>query len=896
MVLTTPAPSAPGHVRPPARSGQPDRAGPGPTAPDPPAALDPPAAPADPPTALDPPAAPTGPPTALDPPAAPTDPPAATVVSRARGIELLGPLEGSGYRDPPHLVRRGDGQTVQLTPLLYLLLDAIDGRRDLSQLAAVLSERAGKRATPDQVRMLVEHKLRPAGLLREEDGTEPAVHKRRPLLALSFRYAVSDPQATRRLTDPFAWLFRPTVVTVVLAAFAAVSAWVLVDKGLASGTRHLVGDPVVLLVVFGLGLLSAGFHELGHAAACRYGGATPGVMGVALYLVWPAFYTDVTDSYRLGRRGRLRVDLGGLYFNAVFAVLAFAGWSITSWDALLLLIPLQLVHMLRQLLPFVRLDGYHILADLTGVPDLFARIGPTLASLVPGRSHAEARALRPWARAVVALWVLLVIPMLGSALVVSVLVLPRVAATVAETLSARWDQVMQAWAEGAVATPAVGLVSMAALALPLASTCYMLCRIAYRTWASVWRRTKGRPVRRAVAVAGAGVILGLVTVAWWPSDRYRPIEADDRGTIADVLPVGVYPRSDGGSGGAGTVGAGALMGPAPAPLPATVPLFGQELPVREAFPGVTLFGRTVVDPVYVVGDAVGASALTHPADEGTRKVVVPLPIDRPGVPLVPLPLEGRHDNEAVALNTTDGSTEYATSFTLVFVDGDVVDETNVADARASCTDCVTVAVAFQVVLVRGDDADTVIPENMAVALNVDCDNCRTYAIATQIVFTIPETLSPEATAELTELWSQAVALEQRIGDIPLEALYDEISRLEAAFVAFLASEAVQGPPGTAGTALAGSDDVASGSPPNSATTAGTADADAGPTGDAPGAPATATSPPPATTATTAPSATDTSGTSSTSSTSTPTTGSTTTTSATTSTTAPTSSTDTTTAP
>ena len=39
-------------------------------------------------------------------------------------------------------------------------------------------------------------------------------------------------------------------------------------------------------------------------------------MGTGLYLVWPAFYTDVTDSYRLGRAGRLRTDLGGLYFNA----------------------------------------------------------------------------------------------------------------------------------------------------------------------------------------------------------------------------------------------------------------------------------------------------------------------------------------------------------------------------------------------------------------------------------------------------------------------------------------------------------------------------------------------------------------------------------------------------
>ena len=35
--------------------------------------------------------------------------------------------------------------------------------------------------------------------------------------------------------------------------------------------------------------------------------------------------------------------------------------------------------MLEQLLPFVRFDGYFILSDLVGVPDLFARIAPVLA-------------------------------------------------------------------------------------------------------------------------------------------------------------------------------------------------------------------------------------------------------------------------------------------------------------------------------------------------------------------------------------------------------------------------------------------------------------------------------------------------------------------------------------
>src|SRR3712207_8247936 len=40
----------------------------------------------------------------------------------------------------------------------------------------------------------------------------------------------------------------------------------------------------------------------------------------SLYIVWPAFYSTVTDSYRLDRVGRLRTDLGGVYFNAVFMI------------------------------------------------------------------------------------------------------------------------------------------------------------------------------------------------------------------------------------------------------------------------------------------------------------------------------------------------------------------------------------------------------------------------------------------------------------------------------------------------------------------------------------------------------------------------------------------------
>ena len=169
----------------------------------------------------------------------------------------------------------------------------------------------------------------------------------------------------------------------VVSSMLAVDYWLFFVHGLGGGIEQVLRDPVDLLVVLGLTLVSAAFHEVGHAAGCRYGGARPGVIGVGIYLVWPSFFTNVTDSYRLSRVGRLRTDLGGLYFNLVF-MLALAGIYVgTSAQILLLVIAVTHLEMLDQLLPIVRFDGYFILSDLIGVPDLFARVVPIVKSALP---------------------------------------------------------------------------------------------------------------------------------------------------------------------------------------------------------------------------------------------------------------------------------------------------------------------------------------------------------------------------------------------------------------------------------------------------------------------------------------------------------------------------------
>ena len=368
---------------------------------------------------------------------------------RADGVELIGEMVGSGYRVPPSLVRRADGQTIQLTPLLYSILREIDGDRTPTEVAAAVSASTGRTVSEDNIRQLVDHKLRPQGLVVLPDGSQPQLKKRTPLLGLHFRRAVTDPDRTRRLTDPFRFLFRPWMVVPVLAAFAVVCWWVSFRKGLAAAAYDAFDRPGLLILVFAVTVISAGFHEFGHAAAARYGGATPGVMGFGLYLLWPAFYTDVTDSYRLRRSGRLRTDLGGLYFNAIVAVAITGLWLVLRYDALLLVVATQIIQMIRQLTPLVRFDGYHVLADLTGVPDLYGRIKPTLVGMLPWRwRDPQASELKWWARIVVTAWVIVVIPLLIGMITMAVLALPRLLGSAWAGLNKQQDVLATAWADG----------------------------------------------------------------------------------------------------------------------------------------------------------------------------------------------------------------------------------------------------------------------------------------------------------------------------------------------------------------------------------------------------------------------------------------------------------------
>jgi putative peptide zinc metalloprotease protein len=442
-----------------------------------------------------------------------------TLVPRlAAGVESLGEYQGSGLAEVTYLVRRPGGQIIQLTRLLHLVLAGIDGRRTVAEIAGQVTVVLGRTVSTGNIEYLMASKLAPLGLLEGGEPAQTGAGGRRQspaLLGLKLRCTLVPETGVQVIARLFRPLFSPFVVVVVLAGLIVSDTWLFRSGQVTSAFGDVLSHPQWVLVMLGLILLSTLFHECGHAAACRYGGARPGVIGMGFYVIWPAFFTNTTDAYRLGRAGRVRTDLGGIYFNAIFVLALTAAYRTTGMAVLAAAVMLTHVEIVQQLLPSLRFDGYFILADLIGVPDLFRRIGPTLRGLIPGQpKDARRRDLKRPARLILTAWVMLVVPLLGTELTLVILDGPALVRPLARSLGAEWQAAVAQFGQAEIAAGLVTVISIVLIVLPMAGLAYILGRVARTTFGRAVLATRGRPARRFLAVAGVVVAAAGLAVHW----------------------------------------------------------------------------------------------------------------------------------------------------------------------------------------------------------------------------------------------------------------------------------------------------------------------------------------------------------------------------------------------
>src|SRR5450830_1579699 len=125
--------------------------------------------------------------------------------------------------------------------------------------------------------------------------------------------------------------------------------------------------------------LSILFHEIGHAAACYAMGAKPGRIGFGINGVFPTFFTDVSDIWTRGRKERMIVDAGGVYFQIIFS--AFLTLFIPLDSTIAASVKLIIVLAAFSCLPYFKFDGYWLLGDFLGKDSLETWIGNNVRQL-----------------------------------------------------------------------------------------------------------------------------------------------------------------------------------------------------------------------------------------------------------------------------------------------------------------------------------------------------------------------------------------------------------------------------------------------------------------------------------------------------------------------------------
>ncbi len=449
---------------------------------------------------------------------------------------LKGEFKGSGFKDGRYLVERRDGQIIQLTKLMYLVVENIDGVRSLDEIGERVSEEYGRTVSGDNVKTLIENSLIQDGIVPGPDGKVVELKRVDPMLRLKLRFTLVPARAVNVLAAMLKPLFWPPVIVAVLAGLVALDYWYFVIHGVGQGMRDTLYNPLTMLLLYALLILSVGWHELGHATACKYSGATPGKIGFGIYIIWPAFFTDVTDVYSVGKKGKVRTDLGGVYFNAIFSLAVGGFYFATGFEPILTLIVIQHLLIIYNFMPMLRLDGYFVIADSTGVPDLFSRIKPVLKSMKPGEeTPKQVGELKKGVRRAVTTWVLLTVPVLIVVFTMLVIHAPRMLATSWDSLFVQKNTISEALSGGDIAQAIVGGIQALMLILPVGGMGVTALNVAKRSVKGIGNLYRTRPA--AGMAVGVACVAGLVFAAYtlWPNGEYRPIQKGEKWTAGEAI-------------------------------------------------------------------------------------------------------------------------------------------------------------------------------------------------------------------------------------------------------------------------------------------------------------------------------------------------------------------------
>jgi putative peptide zinc metalloprotease protein len=280
----------------------------------------------------------------------------------------------NGASDREYIARAPDGRQFKISGSAYTLLKDLDQGMSVEEIYQQLPPQEPSLTYEEFHNFLVHHYW--SLLIGYSDQGPVADIQKKSFLKILISCTLIPKHWVGRVSRACMWLYAPAASVVfgvaIVVAHLALYGWYTPDSW----------PHIHLFTVFLACMLSVLVHEFGHASAVVRFKGTPGSIGAGLYILMPVLYADVSHVWTFRTWQRIVVDLGGVYFQQI-VFMFFAMGALYNHDPSLRAACIGIdVMTVIAINPVFRFDGYWILVDWLGVPNLHKAAGRYLKGVV----------------------------------------------------------------------------------------------------------------------------------------------------------------------------------------------------------------------------------------------------------------------------------------------------------------------------------------------------------------------------------------------------------------------------------------------------------------------------------------------------------------------------------
>ncbi|MEI4800960.1 peptidase [Bacillus sp. NPDC077411] len=267
---------------------------------------------------------------------------------------------------PRYLIKFDNGLQIKVTESLKNLFNYMDGTSSIEDICTIVQNDYGGHITISELEELINGHLLPKGILV---GSEKRASHHS---AITFRIAIFHASRLQKASQYFKFVFSWGALFLFCICFSIS----LIHYFFQINTENIAntfGSVSKFFIAIFLLLFSIIIHEFGHIVAAYRYGIKPKDVGAGLYMMRPVLFVDLSDAWRLPRKYRVIIDLGGIYFELwIFIFLELCYW-ISGYQELFVANQFILITVLYNLYPFLQYDGFWALTDILGIANLHTR-------------------------------------------------------------------------------------------------------------------------------------------------------------------------------------------------------------------------------------------------------------------------------------------------------------------------------------------------------------------------------------------------------------------------------------------------------------------------------------------------------------------------------------------